>query len=235
MCWPDCFCEAPRDAFIRQPANTWSNLATVGLGLAIVWAARRERDPKSAATYGALVAFLGAGSFFFHASLTWVGEGIDVLGMYLVVGYLALLGLKRAGRLPGPFGLWFAGLAAVSAVVLVSEPGHALRRPLFGGLLAALLAVECMPSERRPDRRWLAGALGLFLVAFTIWSLDARRVLCAPESWLQGHAVWHLLTAGALGLLFAYYRSEQGGAYERDRDRIPGDRGLDRSEGGAVV
>lgn len=234
MCWPDCFCEAPRDALVRQPANAWSNLGIVALGLAILWAARREPDGRHAATYGALVAFLGAGSFFFHASLTWAGEGIDVLGMYLVVGYLALIGLKRAGRLPGPFPAWFAGLAAVSSAVLLSETGHALRQPLFGGLLAGLLAVECLPSDRRPDRRWLAGALGLFLVAFTLWTLDRRRILCAPESWLQGHAVWHLLCAGALGLLFAYYRSE-GGAYERDRDRIPGDRGLDRSQGGAVV
>ena len=38
------FCEAPRAGWIRQPANTWSNLAFVVAGLAVAWyAADRTR------------------------------------------------------------------------------------------------------------------------------------------------------------------------------------------------
>ena len=181
----------------------------MAVGAAILWAARRERDPRHGAFYGALVVFLGLGSFFFHASLTYLGEGIDVLGMYLVVGYLALHGLRRTGRLPGPLPAWFGMLAAVSTAVLAYEPSHRLRRPLFSGLVALLLAVECLPAARPLDRRFLAAALALFLAAFGIWNLDQRKIVCSPESWFQGHAAWHLLCAAALGMLFAYYRSER--------------------------
>ena len=191
---------------IRQPADTWSNLAYVAVGLWIWWAGRRTKDSRFATGYGALVALLGLASFFFHASLTWAGETLDVLGMYLVVGYLALHGLRLRGRLPGPFGPWLGALAAVSTATLVSDGGHSLRRPLFGGLALGLLVVELLPSPRPRDRRRLLGALALFLAAYGIWTLDQLKIVWSPESWLQGHAVWHLLCAASLGMLFVYHQ-----------------------------
>jgi hypothetical protein len=43
------------------------------------------------------------------------------------------------------------------------------------------------------------------VLAFVIWILDRERVLCAPESLLQGHAVWHILGAIAAVCLFRSY------------------------------
>ncbi|MBI5201222.1 MAG: hypothetical protein HY925_06520 [Elusimicrobia bacterium] len=137
-------------------------------------------------------------SFFFHASLTWAGETLDVLGMYLVVGFLLVHGLGLRRR-------WFAFLAALSTAVLVSDAGHALRRPLFGVLTGGLLLAELRPTVAR-DRRLLFAALAVFLLAFGIWTLDQRKIVCSPESLLQGHAVWHLLCAGSLALLYRYYQ-----------------------------
>ena len=50
-------------------------------------------------------------------------------------------------------------------------------------------------------------------VAFVIWILDFTRTVCAPASWLQGHAVWHILGAAAAWYLFRYYSelSEKNG------------------------
>lgn len=42
-------------------------------------------------------------------------------------------------------------------------------------------------------------------VAFVIWILDFTRFVCAPESWVQGHAAWHILGAVAAWYLFRYY------------------------------
>ena len=40
------------------------------------------------------------------------------------------------------------------------------------------------------------------------WALDITGVWCEPHSLLQGHALWHTLTAAAGGLVFGYYRGE---------------------------
>lgn len=220
VCVPDCFCEQPRPGLIRQPADTWSNLAYVAVGVALLAeAARAPRrrsgrlgdDARHTALYGALIVFLGAGSFFFHASLTLVGEWFDVFGMYVVMGYLALYALRRSKLLPGSLAGWFAALAASSAAVLSFHAGMLLRLPLFAAILAVLLAVELFNwtrGQRRMDISWLAAALLCFFVSFAIWTLDKTRVLCDPESLLQGHAVWHVLGAACLAALFFYFRSE---------------------------
>ncbi len=41
--------------------------------------------------------------------------------------------------------------------------------------------------------RW--ARFGLLVVAYGLWVLDDRGVLCRPDSLLQGHAAWHTLTA----------------------------------------
>src|SRR5262249_37354096 len=81
-----CFNEAPRAGPIRQPANTWSNLAYV---LVAAWiavtrggAAPCTRPAGRLAWAGPIFA-LGITSTLFHASLTWAWEWCDVVCMFL--------------------------------------------------------------------------------------------------------------------------------------------------------
>ena len=53
------------------------------------------------------------------------------------------------------------------------------------------------------------GGLIATAIAFAIWILDQKGLICAPHSLLQGHALWHLLGALSLWLTFNYYRSER--------------------------
>ena len=54
----DGFCEAVRPGWIRQPANTWSNLAFVIAGLAVAWyAADRVRLGLTLGALGAMLIF----------------------------------------------------------------------------------------------------------------------------------------------------------------------------------
>ena len=39
--------------------------------------------------------------------------------------------------------------------------------------------------------------------------LDATGAVCWPDSWLQLHAVWHVLAGACLGCLYLYYRWEE--------------------------
>ena len=73
---------------------------------------------------------------------------------------------------------------AVFAVLDRFQPRHKLFFPLM--LLSAVMLVA----------------------ARFCWQLDVAGKFSGPEALLQGHAVWHLLTALSLASMFFYYRSE---------------------------
>ena len=53
-------------------------------------------------------------------------------------------------------------------------------------------------------------ALGTFLLAFGIWILDVKEIVCdAKNHFLQGHAVWHVLNAFCFYFLYRFYRQFQ--------------------------
>ena len=92
-CLPDCWCEAARIGhWILEPVNTWTNLAFVFAGLYFIIKQSKfitNKGPLSSNSsfpliYGFACVFVGMGSFFFHASQTFIGQWFDVFGMYLV-------------------------------------------------------------------------------------------------------------------------------------------------------
>jgi len=211
-----CFCEAVRDgATVRQPANTWTNLGFVLVGVFIAADAGRARAPGSPGPgrawtlgFGASVIFLGLASFFYHASLTFLGQCLDVAGMYLVgsalLAHMTLCaGLCRPQRLwlifPGA-GLGLAGLAAFLP---------AIRRPIVGALFLLALGLGWVLRRRADSPRkapLLRAAAGCFVLAFSLWCLDISGRLGSPNTLLQGHAAWHLLCACSLGLAHLHTR-----------------------------
>jgi hypothetical protein len=213
-CLPDdCFCEGLREGLVRQPANTWSSLAFV---LAALWMAVRIRreggmrttlSAPNAWLFVASVSMVGLGSAFYHASLTFMGQVLDVSGMYLVATFILF---HRLGPRWGisPLGT-VVGFALVNAALMAAQvTTPSLRRVVFGVLLVGALALEWRSSGE--GRKWLETGAGLMALAFLIWIVDRERLLCAPDSPLQGHAVWHLLSAAAALCLFRSYERPQG-------------------------
>jgi len=64
----------------------------------------------------------------------------------------------------------------------------------------------------RPQTSYFYAAFASLAVGFGIWILDFMREWCASESALQGHAVWHVLSAASAALVYLYYRSEDRAA-----------------------
>jgi len=221
---PTCFCERPRPGIVAQPANTWSNLGFVAVGLGIAaaadrgWLRRRPANPLTRTrfypgAFAVTTALLGPGSMFLHGSLTREGGTLDVASMYLFAGLLLAYSATRLLRLSRrAFGAVFA---AVSGTLIALQATVGLFVELvFGLLLLAFGASEGMLRRRRPelgaDLRPLLAAAALFGLAFALWvpSLSGGP-FCAPESLLQGHAAWHLLCAASAGCTFLYLASEQ--------------------------
>ena len=233
--------------WVHPPADrTWSNLAFVLVGLLIledVWRSSSTRSNLLARrrVYGFVYVFavmlIGLGSWFYHASLTFVGQWFDVMGMYLLGTFMVLYNVARlsvspwvthphASRqgigMPRPrmmsgrtFALSYVLFNLALAISLIVVPE--LRRYLFGGLLVVTIALEVVIRRRSVTQiraGYFIAALLIYLLAQFIWTLDLNHIVCDPAGLLQGHAVWHALTALSAGLLYLYYRSENlsGGA-----------------------
>lgn len=205
-----CFCEAIRSDGIKQPANTWSSLAFVVVAGMVLM--RRTGKPSAGrAGYPLLYAFtllvIGFGSAYFHATLSFRGQFADVLGMYLLATVALLYSIDRVHPLSAPtLGTSYLATNALLAMLLYWMP--VVRRVVFASLIVALLIVEILIRRKRgssSDIRHLKIAAAIMALAFVIWILDFTRILCRPESWIQGHAVWHVLGAVAAWYLLLYF------------------------------
>jgi hypothetical protein len=218
------FCEAARSGLVRQPANSLSNAGFVVAGLLVAWRAglrdrlgtTMTRHPSLATGYACLVVLLGPGSAAMHATQSAVGGHLDMLSMYLVASFAAAYALMRwLRRGPGVF------VALFLTLVLGCELAGLWNREIpvvmfagnvaFGVLLVLALTIEVLLRRRGEvdlDLRYAALAAGTMAAAFVIWNLG-KGVWCDPHSWLQAHAVWHLLGAVAAYVLFLLYVSER--------------------------
>lgn len=207
-----CFCEPASGGLPEQLVASLSSLAFVVLG---VWAAvspvPASREHTLVTLAGAAMVFIGAGSLIYHATLTFVGQFLDIFSMYAFGLLLTFGALWRHGRLSGRASwLWFMGLSIALGVVQAMVPDA--RRVLFALLLLPGIVLELAPrvSGERPTlarSRWLYAGLATMVVAYLIWVLDQSPVLCGPDGFEYGHSVWHGLGAVAAYFVTRHYRA----------------------------
>ena len=226
-CMPDtCFCEQLDPGTVRQPVNAWSSLAFYFLGLIVFFQVKsgssdQEKSlifhPMFGYTYAFSLAVVGLGSAFFHASLTFVGQFIDVAGMYLATTFMLAYAWNRLYKLStSATKTIYLLMNLILAVVLIVLPET--RRYVFAIILVLAIIFEfVLLGKKRPeiDARWLRASLALFALVYFIWILDNQHILCVPESTFQGHAIWHIGGAIAAWWLFVYYRSEKTSPKQR--------------------
>ncbi len=225
------FNEAVYGSIYRQRSNTLSNLAYILVGLYVIayawWDYRRrtaERDPY-AVRHPALMGYfgftcivLGIGSGLMHAAMTSWGHKLDVLGMVATVTALAALhwarwisGVRVAGRYMPTWPV-FGFLAFAASVLLVLNLNRiGFGNAAYGGIIGIVgisMALEIVARKSSLEYRWPVLSFASLALAFYIWNLDRAGQFSAPDSWFQGHAVWHVLTAVTLGCAANFYRTE---------------------------
>ncbi len=204
------WCEEELCAWIVNPADTWSNLAYVALGL-WMWRAARRSGRSDLALFGPASVAVGAFSFAYHASYTWALQFFDFVGMFLFCFTVLARNAVRlrwiTPRSELRFFLW--GVLGASALVpVLFELGVAIQLTV-AVCIAVALGQEWVLQRRSPGAllpRAFPIGLALLATAGVCSALDVTRLACDPENhWLQGHAAWHLLTALALFAFFRFY------------------------------
>lgn len=229
------FCELNRfGELVVQPSNTWSNLAYLLVGVTCISIGVRDHKYDGRLQVGNLLAqrpafsfligfsaiVLFIGSFMYHASLTWFFQKLDQNGIYFIIISLFAYNfykikptviIKGEERSTHPIFL----LGAIATMVLFFTVVWRINiMYLFPSLIISFFALNIINNKvfrdiRKPHTKILrAGGVSLLLASF-VWIMDVTDVWCIPTSILQGHALWHILTASAILIIYLYYRGEK--------------------------
>jgi hypothetical protein len=191
-------CERLHDGVFAQPVNAASSLAYVGAGAALAFRARGAPAGAGRAhryAFAAAVAANGVGSVAYHGPGGPVSRWLHDAALLATLGLLAATDAEAVtGRRAWPRAT--AGVVAGGALAALSPATSAAAQVVLGaGALAGEAAVALDARRRgRPVRVAPVAAAGALAVAVYATS-RTRGPLCRPDSLLQGHALWHGLTA----------------------------------------
>ena len=220
------YCEFnhPKRLF-HQPINTYSNLIYFFYGLLVFQLALKDfkffevkgvnsvrNSPYLSILLAANFIYLSFGSAFFHASLTWIGQRIDMNATYgltlslICIGLLQVLVKKElSSRVQlGIIGFLILLIASFLPLALQISSSILLPSLFLILLLIGIINYFQYPSQRIPMLGLLSFAL--LAIAIQIRTMDVAKINCDPMSIWQGHALWHFLTATSSLCMYFYFR-----------------------------
>lgn len=222
------YCELDNNShFFRQTINTYSNLAYFFLGMIAVLISIYDRKNKTenlnriqqfpliSFFFGSCLIYLSLGSAFFHASLTWFGQRIDMNATYSISVTLIGIGTYRLFRKQDVSITFKRVLIFVLLLIIIAFIQLHLIIPgtiLLPTLILAIVIITILNYLRNKNNYTIQFAiLSLLLVigAFILRTLDVKKIACNPISLYQGHALWHLFTGMSAFVLYWFYRSEK--------------------------
>ncbi len=203
------WCEDTHCTWINEPANTWSNLGYILVGIYII----RKLQQSHLRLFGWLVMLMGIFSFTYHATNNFFTQTIDFVGMFLMMSFLFAFHLKRI--LP-PWGcnffatFWF--FMFLNTFIFLSfgifnQPVQIIM--LMNAL--PIMALDIIAGAREghvKEYKYFILSTTLLIIAQGFAILDIQRIYCKPDNlWLHGHVIWHLL--GGFAMLFAGLHMEK--------------------------
>lgn len=222
----DVFCEASRTGYIKQPANTFSNIGFIVAGLVIAWQlsvgrfAQNKNTFTESAFYGVffscLVVLLGPGYMAMHASTASIGGFFDMLSMYLIASFVFAYALQRYFSWQ-PFQFTIVFVTTLAICLWANFQDYEIIFSFFGNTAFAFFVTLTILFEGlniyvrklKMNKAWGYVSLLSLLTAFVIWNLSRTDApFCDPSSLVQGHGIWHLLCAFSVYSLFRMYVSE---------------------------
>jgi hypothetical protein len=212
------WCEKSRCSWITEPSNTWSNLSYLIIAGMIHYRLVHNKRQKHLVYLFAPAIFLtGSFSFIYHASYTRVLQILDFFGMYLFICLALALNSHRMNTVcdDKPKTMWFyfwtviLSMVSIPVIDTMNLPIQFTMIMLILALLGQEIYLRFSKYTKYPQ---LAPSLedfrkSLFIlgIALSCSVADGARIWCNPESIIQGHAMWHILSAVGMWFTFKYY------------------------------
>jgi len=226
------FCEVYQGGLIKQPVNTWSNLAYLFVGVIMLRTGIKDiRDPKYtnfivrfplfSILMGACCIYVFFGSFFYHASMSEISRRIDASG---VVACFLLPSFYFLFRLFGLYNTkkWARFMLKryhifILIFILFNYFLYVVRIPhiefSFAVIVSAVIIIVFTWRKFKNvisfNKGYFFAALSLLSIGFIMWIMDIAHIKCDPEGFMQFHSIWHILTAFSVYYGYKFYRSEK--------------------------
>lgn len=228
------YCELSRpDQLIAQPSNTWSNLGFFVVALIILtlgvndWRNKKKHDspsfivnyPVFSVLFGIITLYIFISSFVYHASLTVVFQKLDISGIYFLMILSALINIylffpeikirKKVFSSHGLAVLLFVVIGYFSFQNLSVVKINTIFPIAVGIVFTSWILYLLFISKNAFILKYATFSYILLVLAGGIWILDRTHTVCDPNSPFQGHALWHVLNAISILLIYFYYRSQK--------------------------
>lgn len=159
-------------------------------------------------TYAGLLVGYAAGFWFAGPDL---GIGLDLfglsIGLWIITEVLYRWWSPTARVWSGFVGFGVALVFGITPATMLQHPGEYWWVVLFW--LPGWFATGSAAGRRRYTPWFWIGMLS-FVGAYAIWLTGTPdHPACDPDSLIQAHAIWHLLTAFSTWSFFLYFRTEQ--------------------------
>ena len=221
------YCELNQfDKFLRQPMNSYSNLAFLFFGVSVIRLG--FRDMKSTDFKNPLMAFsafsilqgiyfcyLFLGSTYYHASLTWTAQRVDMNATYSIA--ISLIGIScyrlfiktdASNKFKAAYVLLLFFTVLVFIEIYLYTSSFVLL-PLLILVIIICTITNYLRNKEKYNLYLQILSLLFMITAFILRTLDVNKIGCDPASVYQGHSLWHLFTGMSVFLLYWFYRSEK--------------------------
>lgn len=202
-------CEDNLCAWIRQPANSWSNLVTILIGLYLLFRGLRANS-DSDMTLGFSAVIVGVCSFICHSTGIPLFAMLDVTAIFFFIVLLMMLQFLRTNPKGFKFAVsMFLGLfSVVVAVQVFVGQMQILFLMLFILFIMALELKTLGVMGSQIKYRDLFASIVILSLAAVFLGLDYTKTSCVSnQHFLQFHAIWHILS-GASILFVANYMKQ---------------------------
>ena len=159
-------------------------------------------------TYTLIVFIFSLLSWFFGTNM---GINLDLFGVSIALWIISEFLYKFWGKInkwySGFIGFLVASIFGIFPTDIFSDLVNYWWIVLFW--LPALLS-NSAPTKTRIYSPWFFLGMISYIVAFIIWLQGYPDTkFCNPDSFIQPHGIWHLLTAFATWCFFKFYRTEK--------------------------
>jgi len=197
------FCEENLCSLVTQPANAFSSLIYVVIGVFLLF---HKQKNKLLNTLPIIFILLGITSFLYHASFSFFFQIFDLASMFLLSSFLITYNVKRLKLIKS---FYFSFLIVfliqfISFLILKQKSGAVI----FGIFILFSIALEIILSfkGRSTNYKYYLLAIIILIVALVLWILDIFQVFCDPSNHIiNGHAIWHLINSISLVFIYKFY------------------------------